>query len=122
MSNNQDETSVWKKAQIDLSPSGYRLFRNQRYKGKIVKGNTITNGYANCGVGGDGGGDLIGYKIVRITQEMVGKIFARFVNIEAKTDKGVLSPEQSSFNEQIIKDGGIAGVIRPKTGTEINLK
>ena len=122
MTKKQGETNVWKQAQLDFSSLGYRLFRNQRYRGKICHGDKVTDAYANCGVGGDGGGDLVGYKIVRITQDMVGKLFARFTNLEAKTDKKGPSDEQEAFNNQIIKDGGIAGIIRPSTGTKINPK
>ena len=117
----QEETSVWKQAQLDLSPLGYRLFRNQRYKGQIVKNGVITKGYANCGLC-DGAGDLVGYRIITVTQDMVGQLFAQYVNLEAKIDTGYPSPEQKILNEQIRKDGGIAGVIRPKTGVQINLK
>lgn len=121
MTKTQQETNVWKRAQLDLSPLGYRVFRNQRYKGKIVKKGFITNGWADCGLT-DGAGDLIGYRIVTITQDMVGQKIAQFCSLEAKTDSGTPSEIQLEFNEQIRKDGGIAGIIRPKTGINITEK
>ena len=117
----QEETNVWRQAQLDLSPLGYRLFRNQRYKGQIVKNGVITKAWANCGLC-DGAGDLVGYKIIVITPEMVGMKVAQYVNLEAKTNTGYASDDQLFVNEQVRKDGGIAGIIRPKTGVEINLK
>lgn len=117
----QEETNVWKQALIDFSPLGFRLFRNQRYKGQIVKNGKITNAWANCGLY-DGAGDLVGYKIVTITQDMVGEKIAQYTNLETKLDDNEESTDQSNGNEQLRKDGAIAGVIRPSTGTIILLK
>jgi hypothetical protein len=109
----QKETNIWRQIMLDLSPLGIRLFRNQRYKGPIVRNGKITEGYADCGVGGDGGSDLIGYQMIRITQDMVGKMFARFVAFETKTKTGGNgSDDQKTFISAINNAGGKAGIAR----------
>jgi len=118
MSKTQEETAVWKKALIALSPLGYRLFRNQRYHGQVVRNGQVTPQWVDTGLT-DGAGDLIGYKIITVTSEMVGKKIARFASIEAKTDTGTASADQKNFINQVKSDGGIAGIIKPKTGIEI---
>ncbi len=113
MSKKQEETAVWKKALLKLSPLGYRLFRNQRYVGPIVRNGKITDAWADCGMC-DSAGDLIGYKIIIITPDMVGKKFAQFASLEAKTETGVVDAGQETFMNTINNNGGIARVIRPK--------
>ena len=105
MAGKQEETNVWKQMQLDLSPEGFRLFRNQRYKGKTDKGF-----FVDAGVGGNGGCDLIGYRMITITPDMVGKKFAQHVEIEAKTKKGRPSDDQLKRIRRISLDGGIAGI------------
>ena len=97
---------------LDLAPLGVRLFRNQRYKGPIVRAGKVTDGYADCGVGGDGGADLLGYKIVRIEQHMIGQFIAQFVAIETKTPTGRVSDLQKIFINAINNAGGKAGIAR----------
>lgn len=108
----QKETGVWKTALLYLSRYGFRLSRNQRYKGKIVSGNKITNAWADCGVFGDGGGDLIGYRIITIVTAMAGQQMAQFTMLETKYGKGQATPEQVSKIERVNMDGGIGAFIR----------
>lgn len=116
----QKETNVWKKLLIDLPPKGYRLFRNERLKGhvKILRDREKKeyDAWVDCGLC-DGAGDLIGYKIVTITQDMVGKTVAVFSSWETKVKKGRASKEQENFKDIINKDGGIAVIF--KEGDEI---
>lgn len=98
----QKETNVWKQLLIDLSPFGFRLFRNQRYKGKTDKGAWI-----DCGVGGDGGSDLIGGRIITVTPDMVGKQIMQFVAIETKHGKNGASKEQKDFLNAVNQCGGL---------------
>lgn len=108
----QKETNVWKLAQLILSPFGFRLFRNQRYKGPIVRKGKITDAWADCGLC-DGAGDLIGYRIITITAAMVGKKIAQFCALESKTDTGPVRDDQEQFMNTVKDDGGFADVIRP---------
>lgn len=98
----QKETNVWRGIILEAQKLGYRLFRNQRYKGMSDKG-----AWLDCGVGGDGGSDLIGYRIVTITPDMVGKRIAVFAAIETKAKGGWKRPEQKMFLDAINANGGI---------------
>lgn len=109
----QQETAVWKQVLLKYSQKGYRLFRNQRYVGPIVRGGKITKSWANCGLC-DGAGDVVGYRIITVTAEMIGKKIAQFCSFETKTEKGSVKPEQTQFVNTIKNDGGIAEVIRPE--------
>lgn len=64
------------------------------------------------GVGNPGGSDLIGYRRVTITPEMVGQDLAVFAAVEVKTPKGRVKAEQQQFVDHIRSAGGIAGVAR----------
>ena len=64
------------------------------------------------GVGSPGGSDLIGYRRVTVTPEMVGQDLAVFAAVEVKTPKGRVKPEQQQFVDHIRGAGGIAGIAR----------
>jgi len=64
------------------------------------------------GVGSPGGSDLIGYRRVTVTAEMVGQEIPVFAAIEVKTARGRATKEQERFIEHIRNAGGIAGVAR----------
>lgn len=99
----QKETNVWRQIILDAQALGFRLFRNQRYKGFSDKG-----AWLDCGVGGNGGSDLIGYRIITITPDMVGRTVAVFTAIEAKVKGGDKSENQKQFIEAVGGNGGIA--------------
>lgn len=61
-----------------------------------------------------GAGDLVGWRSVEITPDMVGKRLAVFTSIEVKTAKGRVSDEQKNFIRVVNEAGGIAGVARSK--------
>ncbi len=98
----QKETNIWRTIILESQKLGYRLFRNQRYKGKTDK-----NAWVDCGVGGDGGSDLVGYRIITITPDMIGKQVAIFTAIETKIKGGYKRPEQKLFIDAVNKNGGI---------------
>ena len=64
------------------------------------------------GVGSPGGSDLIGYRKVTVTPEMVGTEIAVFAAVEVKAAKGRATEQQKAFIEHIRNAGGIAGVAR----------
>ena len=47
-----------------------------------------------------------------ITDEMVGSKFARYVNAEAKTDKGKPGKGQREWHEFVWANGGLSGFYR----------
>tara|TARA_E500000178_G_C16355911_1_gene459546 strand:+ start:181 stop:417 length:237 start_codon:yes stop_codon:yes gene_type:complete len=64
------------------------------------------------GVGSPGGSDLIGYRRVRVTEEMVGQEIAQFAAVEVKTPKGRVKAEQQQFINHVLSAGGVAGIAR----------
>tara|TARA_B100000242_G_scaffold7859_1_gene5194 strand:- start:12248 stop:12520 length:273 start_codon:yes stop_codon:yes gene_type:complete len=59
-----------------------------------------------------GSSDLIGFKKIKITEDMIGQEIAQFVSIEIKTEKGKLTTQQNNWLTFINKAGGITGVAR----------
>ena len=59
-----------------------------------------------------GSADLIGWRTITITPEMVGQQVAVFTSIEVKSATGRLRPEQRQWMEAVQDAGGIAGVAR----------
>lgn len=59
-----------------------------------------------------GSGDLIGWRKLVITQDMVGMTVAQFASCEVKTDRGTVKMEQSNWMEAVNGSGGVAFVAR----------
>lgn len=59
-----------------------------------------------------GSGDLIGYRRITITPEMVGRDVAVFLSCEVKTEKGPVREEQYRWAAHINSVGGIAVIAR----------
>jgi len=57
-----------------------------------------------------GSGDLIGWKTINGV--------AQFTSIEVKTDSGTLRPDQSNWDEQVRKAGGISIIARSTADLE----
>jgi len=58
-----------------------------------------------------GSSDLIGWTVVTVTPDMVGKRVAVFTSIEAKTPGVPVEHEQAAWINKVLADGGIAGVV-----------
>ena len=63
-------------------------------------------------MGNPGGGDLLGWRTVTVTPEMVGQQVAVFTSIEVKTPTGRIRPEQERWMRAVRAAGGIAGIAR----------
>jgi hypothetical protein len=59
-----------------------------------------------------GSSDLIGWKSVTVTHEMVGQQVAVFVALEVKTPKGRATDEQKNFVNVVNAAGGKAAIVR----------
>ena len=84
-----------------------RLFRNQ--VGSLPDprtGRLVTFGLAK------GSADLIGWRTITITPDMVGQRIAVFTSIEVKTERGRIRPEQQAWLGCVQAAGGIGGVAR----------
>lgn len=87
-----------------------RIFRNQ--VGSLPDprtGRLVQFGLAK------GSADLIGWRTITITPEMVGQRIAVFTSLEIKTPTGRLAPAQRAWMGAVLKAGGIAGVARSVT-------
>jgi hypothetical protein len=86
---------------------GLRLFRNNTGSLPDPKtGRPIQFGLMR------GSADLIGWRTVTITPDMVGQQVAVFTSIEVKTPTGRVTPEQRTWLENVMRAGGIAGIAR----------
>jgi hypothetical protein len=65
-----------------------------------------------------GSGDLIGWRTITITPDMVGKPIAQFLSIEVKTPTGRVRPDQRNWLDQINAAGGLAIIARSVTDTD----
>ena len=87
--------------------SDLRLFRNQ--VGSLPDprtGRLVTFGLAK------GSADLVGWRTITITPDMVGRQLAVFTSIEVKTPTGRIRPEQHAWLSTVQGAGGIAGIAR----------
>jgi hypothetical protein len=67
-----------------------------------------------------GSGDLVGWRTVTITPEMVGRQIAQIVSVEVKTETGRTSMAQRTWAARVNEAGGVAGVARNESDA-INL-
>jgi len=100
-----NEAYVQNKIRLAVGSGNVRLFRNNTgalmdQQGRLVK-------FGLC----KGSSDLIGFKTITITPDMVGSKVAVFSAIEVK-DKGKTTVDQRNFINIISKSGGLAGVAR----------
>lgn len=87
------------------SRTDLQIWRNNRGVATASNGATV-----RYGVGPNGAADWIGYKIVKITPEMVGLRLAVFCAVEAKRPGGNVDPKQRQFVSAVVEDGGLAGI------------
>lgn len=113
----------------DLSRDDVRLFRNnvaQAWQGRVVRhepGLLVLADPRPIQAGlCVGSSDLIGWRSVVITPEMVGQRLAVFAGVEVKTDRGRATEEQKNFIEVVQRFGGLAGVARSVDDARIILK
>lgn len=59
-----------------------------------------------------GSADLIGWRTITVTPEMVGQQLAVFTSIEIKVPNGRVRPEQHAWQRTVSAAGGIAGIAR----------
>ena len=102
------ETDLQQRIRLALGTrSDTRLFRNQ--VGQLPDprtGRPVQFGLAR------GSADLIGWRTVTITPDMVGRRIAIFTSLEIKTPTGRLTPAQHNWLGAVRGAGGIAGVVR----------
>jgi len=100
------EQSIQQEIRIACSRGQTRLFRNNTGTLRDQHGRPVQFGLCK------GSADLIGWRTITITPEMVGQQVAVFASIEVKTPTGRLRSEQQQWLDAVQAAGGIAGVAR----------
>ena len=100
------EQSIQQHIRLACSRGPVRLMRNNTGTLRDQHGRPVSFGLAK------GSADLIGWRTVTITPDMVGQQVAVFTSIEVKTATGRLRPEQQQWLDAVQAAGGIAGVAR----------
>ena len=83
-----------------------RIFRNNVGMLQDINGKYVRYGLAT------GSSDLIGFKSVKITPDMVGQYVAIFVAAEGKAMKKYATTEQRAFIQMVGEMGGRSGIFR----------
>lgn len=118
------------KLRLYATQSGGRLFRNNVGEGWVGKEKWFVHAGKRILSLVDprrliygltkGSSDLIGWKSMEITPDMVGSKVAVFWAMEEKFERDTLKPEQASFLNAVKSAGGIAEIAHTKKGeTEI---
>jgi hypothetical protein len=110
------EQRIQQKIRLACSIGDTRLFRNNTGTLRDANGRPVQFGLCK------GSADLIGWKRVTITPDMVGSTVAVFLSIEVKTPTGRLRPEQQQWLDAVQAAGGIAGVARSVSDAEALLQ
>lgn len=106
----QAESALTNKIRLALAKiSGLRLFRN--HVGVIRDADGYMHRFGLC----NGSSDLIGWRSVTVTPEMVGQRVALFVAIEVKTERGRVSKDQQNFIDAVNQAGGVGVIARSET-------
>lgn len=100
------EQHIQQRIRLDCSRGPVRLWRNNTGRLRDERGQLVTFGLC------PGSADLIGYRTVTVTPDMVGQQLAVFAAVEVKSPTGRLTPEQAAFIEHVTAAGGIAGIAR----------
>jgi len=100
------EQTIQQHIRLACSIGTCRLFRNNTGTLRDINGRPVSFGLCK------GSADLIGWRSVTITPEMVGQQIAVFTSIEVKSSSGRVKPEQQQWLNAVQAAGGIAGVAR----------
>lgn len=112
--------AITTRVMINESKNGIKLFRNHR--GKAWQGKAIFNKRKKIAIIENprffefglypGAGDLIGWKEVVITPDMVGKKIAVFTSVEVKSLNDRMSPAQNKWHDIVRQSGGISKIAK----------
>jgi len=102
-----NEIPIMRRVMYALSSiPGVRVFRNNVGVAKYDNGQRVKYGLM------PGSSDLIGWRTVTITPEMVGKQVAVFMAVETKAPGGHVTGKQNNFIARVKEAGGIAGIVK----------
>ncbi len=101
---------------LRLSQMGVVIYRNNVGKWQDKTGRWVR--YGLC----QGSSDLIGFRSILVTSDMVGQRVAVFVACEVKTATGRATKEQVHFLDTVRDAGGIAMLVRSEDEAEACLR
>ena len=101
-----NEQTIQQRIRLACSRGAVRLWRNNTGRLRDERGQLVTFGLC------PGSSDLIGYRSITITPDMVGQRLAVFAAVEVKSPTGRPTPEQTAFVEHVRAAGGLAGIAR----------
>lgn len=104
------EVTILRDVMRALGTGAVRLFRNNVGVAIYPDGSRVV--YGLC----PGSSDLIGWRTVEVTPQMVGRKVAVFVALEVKNERGRLTPEQDNFLAAVRAAGGIGVEARSAEG------
>lgn len=101
------EAAILQAIRLDLGREpGVRLFRNNVGVLRDENGRPVHFGLH------PGSGDLVGWRSLLITPEMVGRVIAAIASVEVKSSTGKPRDDQVHWAEVVRNAGGFAGVAR----------
>jgi len=100
------EQAIQQRIRLACSRGRVRLWRNNTGRLRDERGQLVTFGLC------PGSADLIGYRSITVTADMVGTTLAVFAAVEVKAPTGRPTPEQAAFLEHVAAAGGLAGIAR----------
>lgn len=133
------EGHIIPKVLVEATKKGWRLFRNSvglGWQGRVTEEQTIKDpktgapmhvveliGARRLHYGlAKGSSDLIGWRPVEITPDMVGQTIAQFCAIECKTKAyGRTTEDQDNWLDQVAQSGGFAAVARERKSGEVDV-
>jgi len=103
----QPETRLQNQIRLAVSANcdGVTLYRNHTGALRDNRGKFVQFGLS------PGSPDLVGYKKVQITEDMVGQDLAVFVGMEIKVPGEKARDDQQLWLDRLEEHGGIAGVV-----------
>jgi hypothetical protein len=111
------ETNLQRRIMLRLSKQGVTVFRNNTGVAVFPDGSRVA--YGLC----PGSSDLIGWKPVTITDDMVGNRLAVFVAVEVKPPGPIRGEKkrleaQRNFLQAVSNAGGLAGIAQSENDAE----
>ena len=100
------EAEYMRQIQLAAADDGVCLYRNNVGMCRDDKGRVVKFGLCK------GSSDLIGYRPVTITEDMVGETIAVFTSVETKGPRTPVTPEQYNWLKAVRRAGGIARLLR----------
>ena len=114
------ESRLMRDAMVLLSRRGDTVFRNQVGTGVFGRfariegsGDVVVHNarVAQCGLA-VGSADIVGWRPVVVTPDMVGRRVAVFLSIETKAPRGRATEAQKNWAATVREAGGISGIVR----------